>query len=49
MTTSFMMPAVAIPGKIGQLEAMPVQVNGMQIVALIAHGDAITPALLQVK
>ena len=42
-------PCRFLAGDIGQLEAVPVQVDGMDIVAGIAHMNAVALTLSQVK
>jgi hypothetical protein len=36
-------------GNVGQLEAVPVQMNRMEVITLIAHVDTIAPPFLHVK
>ena len=44
-----MTPAVGLPGDVGQLEAVPVQVDRMDVVAGVAHTKAVALALPQVE
>ncbi len=47
MTTSLMTPEVGLAGEVGEFEAVAMKVDGVDVVAGVAHAEAVALALLE--